>query len=91
MRIEFDPSKSEGNAKVRDLPFQRCEDFDWETAVYSEDDRRDYPETRIVAIGLLDMRLHVICFAPINGGVRIISFRKANKREVRRYEAETAD
>jgi uncharacterized DUF497 family protein len=51
----------------------------------------DYPETRIIALGFMGVRLHVICFTPIDGGVGIISFRKANKREVRYYENETAD
>ena len=30
-------------------------------------------------------RLHVVVFTPVNGGVRVISFRKANKREVKAY------
>ncbi|OPY16049.1 MAG: hypothetical protein A4E69_00318 [Syntrophus sp. PtaB.Bin138] len=66
-------------------------DFEWDKAIYAEDDRRDYPEIRIVAVGFLGARLHVICFTPIDDGIRIISFRKANKREVRYYEEETAD
>jgi uncharacterized protein len=40
-----------------------------------------------VALGHLGDRLHSICFTPIEGGVRIISFRKASRREVR-YHAE---
>jgi uncharacterized DUF497 family protein len=44
-----------------------------------------------VALGYLGERLHVVCFTPIEGGVRIISFRKANAREKRRYEQKTAD
>jgi hypothetical protein len=91
MRIVFDPAKSERNAKSRSLSLDRAVDFDWETAIYSEDERVDYPETRIIALGFLGVRLHVICFTPIDGGVRIISFRKANRREVRHYEDETAD
>ena len=91
MKIVFDPAKSERNAKSRSLSFHRAVDFDWETAIYSEDERVDYPETRIIALGFLGVRLHVICFTPIDGGVRIISFRKANRREVRHYEDETAD
>ena len=91
MKIVFGPAKSELNAKSRSLSFDRAVDFDWETAIYSEDERVDYPETRIIALGFLGMRLHVICFTPIDGGVRIISFRKANRREVRHYEDETAD
>jgi uncharacterized DUF497 family protein len=91
MKIDFDPIKSEQNVKLRFLPFDSAGDFDWETAIYYEDDRMDYPEDRIIALGFLGVRLHVICFTPIDGGVRIISFRKANRREVRCYEEETAN
>jgi uncharacterized DUF497 family protein len=91
MKIELDPAKSERNTRSRSLSFDRAVDFDWEAAIYYEDKRMDYPETRIIALGFLGVRLHVICFTPIDGGVRIISFRKANRREVRYYEDETAD
>jgi uncharacterized DUF497 family protein len=91
MQIDFDPAKSERNTKSRSLSFDRAVDFDWETAIYYEDERAGYPETRIIALGFLGVRLHVICFTPIDGGVRIISFRKANRKEVRYYEDETAD
>lgn len=89
MKIEFDPNKSKINERNRALPFEKAADFDWETALYAEDDRKLYPEQRFVAIGYIGKRLHVICFTPIEGGVRIISFRKANSREVKRYEKET--
>ena len=85
MKIEFDPAKSEKNARERDLPFERAADFDWEGAVYTEDSRNPYPERRFVAVGYLDERLHFLCFTPIEGGVRIISFRKANTREAQTY------
>ena len=88
MEIEFNPKKSQKNIKERGLPFEMAKDFDWETALYVEDDRKDYPERRFIALGFLNIRLHVICFTPIKGGFRIISFRKANAREVKRYEKE---
>lgn len=91
MKIEFDAVKSEKNSRERNLPFHLAENFDWGTALYAEDDRRSYPESRFISIGYLEDRLHVLCFTPIQGGVRIISFRKANDREVRDYEKETAD
>jgi uncharacterized DUF497 family protein len=91
MKIDFDLAKSERNTESRSLSFDRAVDFDWQTAIYYEDSRVDYPETRIIALGFLGVRLHVICFTPIDGGVRIISFRKANRREVRYYEDEAAD
>lgn len=88
MKIDFDPEKSKKNNRVRRLPFEQVVEFDWETASYSEDTRNFYPERRFVAMGYLGLRLHVLCFTPIEGGVRIISFRKANLREVKRYAKE---
>lgn len=85
MKIEFDPAKSDKNRQQRGLPFDRAADFDWQGAMFSEDDRQLYPERRFVGVGYLDNRLHVICFTPIPGGVRIISFRKANEREAKRH------
>jgi uncharacterized DUF497 family protein len=89
MRIEFDPAKSEKNSRERGLSFERAADFDFETAVFRIDDRRDYGETRIRALGFLDGRLHALVFTEIAVGIRVISFRKANKREVREYEQKT--
>lgn len=91
MKIEFDPIKSEKNDRERGLPFSFVIEFDWENAIYIEDTRQAYPEKRYVALGYLGIRLHVLCFTPIEGGVRIISFRKANLREVSRYEKKTID
>ena len=88
MKIEYDPEKSRKNCLERNLSFYEASQFDWETSLYIEDDRNEYPEQRFIALGYLYERLHVICFTPINEGVRIISFRKANSREVKRYEKE---
>ena len=89
MKIEYDPAKNERNIALRALSFDRVVDFNWETALYNEDDRKVYPETRVVALGFLDGRLHAVCFTPIDGGVRIISFRRASRREARYYEEKT--
>jgi uncharacterized DUF497 family protein len=91
MKIEFDRAKSEKNARERDLPFDLVVDFGWESALYREDDRRTYPERRFVAVGFLAGRLHVLCFTPTAEGVRVISLRKANEREVRHHAQETLD
>lgn len=85
MRIEFDPAKSERNIRERDLSFERAADFDFDTAVYATDDRKIYGEERVVAVGYLDRRLHVVCFIEIPDGIRVISFRKANFREANRH------
>ena len=44
-----------------------------------------YGEVRYVALGRLRGRLHVLCFTETADGIRIISFRKANDREVKRH------
>ncbi len=87
MKIEYDPGKYAANLAnpSRMLGFDRAADFDWATASIAEDTRQSYPERRFVAVGYLDGRLHVLCFAPIDGGVRVISFRKANRREANKH------
>lgn len=86
MHIEFDPAKSERNALERGLPFSLVAEFDFASAVVEQDTRKAYPEARFVATGFLAKRLHVLCFTPVAGGIRVISFRKANPREVRDHE-----
>lgn len=84
--MSFDPAKSESNARTRGLPFSRVgESFDWSTALVAEDRRKDYGERRFQAIGYLEGRLHVVVFVPVADGLRVISLRRANKREVIRY------
>lgn len=88
MKIEFDPNKNQRNIEERNLPFELVEQMRWTTAVIVPDVRFDYPEPRYVAAGYLGdiQRLYIVCFTPIKDGIRVISFRKANKREVKKYE-----
>jgi hypothetical protein len=85
MIIDFDPGKHAKNLIDRQLGFDRAVDFEWSTASIEEDIRNPYPERRFVAAGYLDNRLHILCFTPIRGGIRIISFRKANPREATKH------
>lgn len=93
MKIEFDPNKNQRNIEERGLPFELVEQIRWKTAVIVPDVRFDYPEPRYTATGFLGdtERLHVVCFTPIQSGIRVISFRKANKREIKKYETSTLD
>ncbi|PPD34684.1 MAG: hypothetical protein CTY19_03560 [Methylomonas sp.] len=81
MEIEYDPVKNAKNLAERGLSFQRAVDFDFETAKVWQDTRTTYPESRFVALGYLDKRLHVLVFCETECGIRVISFRKANYRE----------
>ena len=52
------------------------------------DDRYDYGEDRTQALGLIDGRLHMLAFTMRGDALRVISLRKANPREVKRYDEE---
>ncbi|PJG86526.1 BrnT family toxin [Conservatibacter flavescens] len=86
MKISYDENKSLRNIALRQLSFAKVVDFDWERAIVREDVRFNYSEQRYVAYGYLEERLHCLCFTPVYDGIRVISFRKANKREIRDYE-----
>ena len=88
MDITFDASKSERNVATRGISFERAADFAWDCALIMEDLRRAYGERRFQALGLIDERLYMLVFTPRDGKVHVISLRKANKREVRQYEAQ---
>lgn len=90
MKIEFDPAKNARNIAEREISFERAEDFEWETSVIVRDSRRDYKETRFRAMGMIGERLHAMVFTPRVDGIRVISLRKANRREERMY-AETIE
>ena len=86
MRIDFDHAKNAKNIRERGLSFERAEEFDFLSATYLLDNRKDYGELRQIAIGYLDGRLHFLCFVQIPDGIRVVSFRKANSREARKYD-----
>ncbi len=81
MKISYDQAKNERNVAERDLSFDLAADFDFRTAKIWQDTRKPYPEGRFIAIGYLGIRLHVLVFSEAVQGIRVISFRKANKRE----------
>jgi uncharacterized DUF497 family protein len=87
--ISFDSQKNERNIAQRGIPFEIVEDFEWDNALVVEDLRKDYGERRFQALGLIAGRLHALVFTPRAGLVHVISLRKANRREIKLYEAQT--
>ncbi len=85
MKISFDPEKNAKNIRQRNLSFERAVEFEFGSASVVLDARHDYGERRYVAVGLLHGRLHVLCFTETNDGIRVISFRRANDREIKRH------
>jgi uncharacterized DUF497 family protein len=84
--MEKDPKKERRNLSERGLSLDLAEQLDWATALIWEDKRNDYGERRYCVLGFIEDRMHSVVFTPRNGKPRVISLRKANKREVNRYE-----
>lgn len=85
MKITYDPGKSEANRIKHGVSLALAARFEWDDAMQWEDTRRLYGETRMVALGRIGRRLHVVIYVDRAGGRRIISLRKANQREVTLY------
>ena len=86
MEITYDQSKNLHNIRHRNLSYEHAREFDFETANFTIDKRKNYGEIRRCALGYLGNRLHALVFTETSKGIRVISFRKANKREIDSYE-----
>jgi uncharacterized DUF497 family protein len=86
MKLTFDPEKNIKNQQERGISFELACEFDWAGALFAIDDRYDYGETRVIAIGSIHGRLHVMVYTERDEELRIISLRKANARERKLYE-----
>lgn len=91
--VEYDPVKDAENIAKHGLTLDFAALVFEGPFVEEEDDRRDYGETRFIATGpVVDFgnRIFVVVYVWRSGVRRIISFRKANDREVRKYRAHLA-
>jgi uncharacterized DUF497 family protein len=88
MCVTFDPAKNAKNIAERGLPFERVAELAWEAAVLQEDRRKDYGETRVRVLARWGQQLHVTVITMRGNAVHVISFRKANRKEVEWYEQE---
>ncbi|PIE72106.1 MAG: hypothetical protein CSA20_09455 [Deltaproteobacteria bacterium] len=85
VKVEYDPNKNQRNIEQRGLSFEMVKNFEFDTALVWKDDRQDYGEIRYCALGYIGLCLHQLVFTFRNNSIRVISLRKANKREVNRY------
>lgn len=84
--LVFDPLKNKSNQeKHAGISLAEAVNFDWAKAAYIVDARREYGELRIIGFGSIKDRLFVVVFVERENERRIISLRKANAREVKRY------
>lgn len=86
MRFEFDPAKDEVNKKKHGVSLSLIEAFEMDMAQITVDERLDYQEQRLIAIGPIGgERLYVLVYTVRGDALRVISLRKANRREALKY------
>lgn len=90
MEFEWDHNKSERCFTERGFDFAYAVRvfFDPDRKI-QKDNRYNYGETRYQLTGKIERRVFVIIYTLRNDAIRIISARKANKREVKDYENAT--
>ena len=86
MVYEWDKAKNRGNFAKHGLAFEDAEQVFAGPCVTFEDDRFDYGEERLITLGLLAGRVVLIAHAPRGETTRIISMRKASRREQEIYK-----
>jgi hypothetical protein len=89
MQYEWEEAKAKANLAKHKIDFSEAVEFDWETAIETYDDRLDYEEDRWIALGFIREKLCVLVYTLRLDQIRIISLRKANKRERYFYEKKT--
>lgn len=81
MKIVFDAKKDAINRAKHGISLEDAAWLDWNTLIAYQDTRRDYGEVRMIGMGYIGRRLHVVVYCERDDARRIVSLRKANKRE----------
>ena len=85
MKLEWDEVKRQRTLAERGLDFSDVELIDWDDALTLEDIHQPYSEARFITYAPIRGRLCVIAWCYRNTALRVISMRKANAREMRKY------
>jgi uncharacterized DUF497 family protein len=85
VRFEFDSNKDRFNRDKHGLSLDLAQQLEWDQALFWIDDRQDYGEKRVLALAPSAGIVYCIAFVDRADVRRIISLRRANRREVKRY------
>jgi uncharacterized DUF497 family protein len=89
MRFEWDESKNKINIKKHGIDFQDVIEVFNGPMIVNIDDRYDYQETRLIGFGWMRQIAVLIVHVEIDDDtIRILSARKANRYERKRFEEE---
>lgn len=85
MRIEFDAAKDAANQTKHGVSLSLAGELDWDAALVWVDERFEYGETRMIALAPKTAILYYVAFVGRGRVRRVISLRRANRREVKHY------
>lgn len=85
MKFDWDEEKNKSNFEKHGIDFHDAQDIFLSPRLSVEDIRKDYGEKRFITIGLVGTSVCVVVYTRREETTRIISARKANERERRRY------
>ena len=85
MEIEWDNNKAASNLIKHKINFEDAKNIFLDPNRLEREDKRDYNETRIQVIGIVNQVVLLVVYTKRNGRYRIISARRANKNERRQY------
>jgi len=85
MQVEFDPAKDAINKAKHGVSLSLAEQLDWDAALVWADDRFPYGELRMIALAPETNTLYYVAYVDRGDIRRIISLRKAERREVKHY------
>ena len=86
MKLSWDEAKRQATLEERGLDFASAEELFKELNYTTEDARKDYGEQRYISVGSISRRLCVVVWTPRGSKRHIISMRKANDREQKRFK-----
>ena len=85
MEIKFDTAKNLSNEEKHGVSLAEAVHIDWDSLLAKPDERQSYGENRIIGYAYIGLRLHCVVYIDRLATRRIISLRKANSREVKKY------
>jgi len=92
LNFEWDEAKNRSNIRKHGFDFADAEEIFRGVLVVDPDTREDYGERRWVGVGSIHGCIaHVVFTQAEPGTVRIISLRKASRRESKEYEKAIQD
>ncbi len=85
MRFEWNENKARSNKAKHKVDFELSLLFEFDNAIVTVDGDLDYGEERLKAIGIIRGNVYVLVYTETDDSVRVISLRKADRREARDY------